>query len=274
VAVNCAAFPETLLEAELFGHDKGAFTGAVKTARRPLQGRRHGGTLFLDEVAEIPPMAQAKLLRVLQSGTFEPIGTNSSVKVDVRVISATHRNLRQHIVEGRFREDLYYRLNVLGVMIPPLRERRSDLPLLVEHFLRAFTPARPRPAVHLPPRPGRCCRPTSSPATCASCSTPSTTPWCSRAGTRSTSSTCPRSSPAARRREPAAGERWATPCQPLAQAVRAFEREYLLRALKSHARQAAAGRRHARHLAQEPLGEAARPRHLRRRRSRGLTRRA
>jgi DNA-binding NtrC family response regulator len=140
VAVNCAAFPETLLEAELFGHDKGAFTGAVKKRDGRFKAA-HGGTLFLDEVAEIPLMAQAKLLRVLQSGTFEPLGTNSSVKVDVRVISATHRNLRQHIVEGRFREDLYYRLNVLGVTIPPLRERRSDLPLLVEHFLRAFTPA-------------------------------------------------------------------------------------------------------------------------------------
>ena len=138
VAVNCAAFPETLLEAELFGHDKGAFTGAVKKRDGRFKAA-HGGTLFLDEVAEIPLMAQAKLLRVLQSGTFEPLGTNSSVKVDVRVISATHRNLRQHITEGRFREDLYYRLNVLGVTIPPLRERRSDMPLLVEHFLRAFS---------------------------------------------------------------------------------------------------------------------------------------
>jgi len=106
VAVNCATFPETLLEAELFGHDKGAFTGAVKKRDGRFKAA-HGGTLFLDEVAEIPLMAQAKLLRVLQSGTFEPLGTNNSVKVDVRVISATHRNLRQHIVEGRFREDLY-----------------------------------------------------------------------------------------------------------------------------------------------------------------------
>jgi DNA-binding NtrC family response regulator len=139
VAVNCAAFPETLLEAELFGHDEGAFTGAVKKRDGRFKAA-HGGTLFLDEVAEIPMMAQAKLLRVLQSGVFEPLGTNTPVKVDVRVISATHRNLRQHIAEGRFREDLYYRLNVLGIAIPPLRERRTDLPLLVEHFLRVYTP--------------------------------------------------------------------------------------------------------------------------------------
>jgi len=147
VAVNCAAFPETLLEAELFGHDKGAFTGAIKKRDGRFKAA-HGGTLFLDEVAEIPLMAQAKLLRVLQSGSFEPLGTNVPVKVDVRVISATHRNLRQLIAEGRFREDLYYRLNVLGVAIPPLRDRRSDLPLLVEHFLQTYSPpGQPLPTI-------------------------------------------------------------------------------------------------------------------------------
>jgi len=135
VAVNCAAFPETLLEAELFGHERGAFTGAV----RKREGRfkaADGGTLFLDEIAEIPPAAQAKLLRVLQEGAIEPLGTNAAVKVSVRLISATHRNLKERIAEGRFREDLYYRLNVLDIAIPPLRERRGDLPILVEHFLR------------------------------------------------------------------------------------------------------------------------------------------
>ncbi len=138
VAVNCAAFPESLLEAELFGHERGAFTGAV----RKREGRFKAadkGTLFLDEIAEIPLPAQAKLLRVLQEGTFEPLGTNEPVRVDVRIISATHRNLKRYIAEGRFREDLYYRLNVLDIPIPPLRERRGDLPILVQHFLERFT---------------------------------------------------------------------------------------------------------------------------------------
>jgi two-component system response regulator AtoC len=138
VAVNCAAFPDTLLEAELFGHERGAFTGAVR--RRDGRFRAaHGGTLLLDEVAEMSLPAQAKLLRVLQEGTIEPLGTNESLRVDVRVISATHRDLKERITTGAFREDLYYRLNVLDVNIPPLRDRRGDLPLLVQYFLRKFT---------------------------------------------------------------------------------------------------------------------------------------
>lgn len=139
VAVNCAAFPDTLLEAELFGHERGAFTGAVKKRDGRFRAA-HGGTLFLDEVAEIPLSAQAKLLRVLQEGVFEPLGTNTPVQVDVRLVSATHRNLKERIALGTFREDLFYRLNVLQLPIPPLRERRGDLPLLVENFLRRFTP--------------------------------------------------------------------------------------------------------------------------------------
>ncbi len=142
IAVNCAAFPETLLEAELFGYERGAFTGAVKRREGRFKAA-DGGTLFLDEVAEIPPLAQAKLLRVLQEGNFEPLGTNATVKADVRVISATHRNLKLNIAEGRFREDLYYRLNVLTIPIPPLRDRRGDLPILVEAFLRRFAPKDP-----------------------------------------------------------------------------------------------------------------------------------
>jgi two-component system response regulator HydG/two-component system response regulator AtoC len=144
VAVNCAAFPESLLEAELFGHERGAFTGAV----RKRDGRfkaADGGTLLLDEIAEIPPAAQAKLLRVLQEGAVEPLGTNTAVRVDVRVISATHRNLAELIAENRFREDLYYRLNVLDLEIPPLRERQGDLALLVQHFVRSFMPAGAEP---------------------------------------------------------------------------------------------------------------------------------
>ena len=137
VAVNCAAFPETLIEAELFGHERGAFTGAVKKREGRFKAA-HGGTLFLDEVAEVPLPAQAKLLRVLQEGIFEPLGTNTPVKVDVRIVSATHRNLREWIATNRFREDLFFRLNVLPLQIPPLRERKGDLPLLVEHFLERF----------------------------------------------------------------------------------------------------------------------------------------
>jgi DNA-binding NtrC family response regulator len=140
VVVNCAAFPDTLLEAELFGHERGAFTGAVK--RRDGRFRAaHTGTLMLDEIAEMSLPAQAKLLRVLQEGTIEPLGTNESVRVDVRVISATHRDLKERIATGLFREDLYYRINVLNIDIPPLRDRKGDLPLLVQYFLKEF--ARP-----------------------------------------------------------------------------------------------------------------------------------
>ena len=143
IAVNCAAFPETLLEAELFGHERGAFTGAVKRRDGRFKAA-DGGTLLLDEIAEVPLPAQAKLLRVLQEGTVEPLGTNESTRVDVRIISATHRNLRDRIKEGRFREDLYYRLNVLDIEIPPLRERRGDMPLLLQYFLNKFTqPGKP-----------------------------------------------------------------------------------------------------------------------------------
>lgn len=138
VAVNCAGLPEALLEAELFGHERGAFTGAVKKREGRFKSA-DGGTLFLDEVAEIPMAAQAKLLRVLQSGTFEPLGTDQSVSVDVRILSATHQNLKERLGLGLFREDLYYRLHVLELEMPPLRERPEDLPLLLEHFLRVHS---------------------------------------------------------------------------------------------------------------------------------------
>ncbi len=137
VAVHCAAFPETLIEAELFGHERGAFTGAVRRREGRFRAA-DGGTLFLDEIAEIPLPAQAKLLRVLQEGTFEPLGQSTPVHVDVRILSATHRDLKQCVAEGTFREDLYYRLRVLDVRVPPLRDRAGDLPLLVEHFLARF----------------------------------------------------------------------------------------------------------------------------------------
>ena len=145
VAVNCAAFPETLLEAELFGHERGAFTGAVKKRDGRFRAA-HGGTLLLDEVAEMSLPSQAKLLRVLQEGVIEPLGTNESVRVDVRVISATNRNLKERVTDGLFREDLYYRLNVLNVDIPPLRDRKGDLPLLVQFFLKKLS----RPGAAMP----------------------------------------------------------------------------------------------------------------------------
>jgi two-component system response regulator HydG len=139
VSVNCAAFPESLLEAELFGYEKGAFTGAVgKRDGRFVAA--DGGTLLLDEIGEMPLLAQAKLLRVLEDGTFQPLGTNATCKVDLRILSATNRDLKKLIVEGRFREDLYYRLKVVELPIPPLREHKSDLPLLFSYFARRNAP--------------------------------------------------------------------------------------------------------------------------------------
>jgi two-component system response regulator HydG len=135
VRVNCAALPETLLESELFGHEKGAFTGAV--ARRVGRfGAADGGSIFLDEVAEMSPAIQAKFLRVLESSSFEPVGSSKTVSVDIRVVAATNRPLKKAVEEGRFREDLYYRLNVVPIHLPPLRQRVGDIPILAEHFLR------------------------------------------------------------------------------------------------------------------------------------------
>jgi DNA-binding NtrC family response regulator len=135
VALNCSAIPETLLEAELFGHARGAFTGAVGTRQGRLE-QAHKGTLFLDEVGTMSPALQAKLLRVLQEREFERVGDSHTIKIDVRVISATHSDLSKMVADGTFREDLFYRLNVIPVQLPSLRERREDIPLLVQHFLQ------------------------------------------------------------------------------------------------------------------------------------------
>src|SRR5687767_3333974 len=139
VAINCSAIPETLLEAELFGHARGAFTGAVGTRQGRLE-QAHKGTLFLDEVGTMSPALQAKLLRVLQEREFERVGDAHTIKIDVRVIAATHSDLTKMVAEGTFREDLFYRLNVIPVQLPALRERREDIPLLVTHFLGKFAP--------------------------------------------------------------------------------------------------------------------------------------
>jgi DNA-binding NtrC family response regulator len=139
VALNCSAIPETLLEAELFGHVRGAFTGAV-SARQGRFEQAHKGTLFLDEVGTMSVALQMKLLRALQEREFERVGDNHTVKVDVRVIAATNSDLARMVADGGFREDLYWRLNVINVQLPPLRDRREDIPLLVTHFLGKFAP--------------------------------------------------------------------------------------------------------------------------------------
>jgi two-component system response regulator AtoC len=146
VAINCGAIPETLLEAELFGHVRGAFTGAVANRQGRVE-QAHRGTLFLDEVGTMSPGLQVKLLRVLQSREFERVGDSQTIKVDVRVIAATNSDLKQMVADGTFREDLFYRLNVIPVHVPPLRDRRPDVPLLAQHFLDRLsreTPGRGR----------------------------------------------------------------------------------------------------------------------------------
>jgi transcriptional regulator with GAF, ATPase, and Fis domain len=150
VVVNCATLPETLLESELFGHERGSFTGA--TVRK--EGRflvAHHGTVFLDEIGELTLPIQAKILRVLQAREFEPVGSNHTQKVDVRIITATNRDLEKMVREGRFRDDLYYRLNVFPLVLPPLRERLEDLPVLADFFLKRYGEKNRRGVVTLAP---------------------------------------------------------------------------------------------------------------------------
>jgi two-component system, NtrC family, nitrogen regulation response regulator NtrX len=150
VEVNCAAIPEELIESELFGHLKGSFTSAHENKTGKFQ-KADGGTLFLDEVGDMSLRTQAKVLRVLEEQRFEPVGAAGSVQVDVRVIAATNKNLEEEIERGNFREDLFYRLNVIPFFVPPLRDRREDVPLLADHFLREFTTAYGRKPKELTP---------------------------------------------------------------------------------------------------------------------------
>ena len=140
VAINCAAIPSELMESEMFGHEKGAFTGAHTRTIGKFE-HANGGTLFLDEISVLRSDLQAKLLRVLQEREIERIGSNKPIKVDIRVISATNTNLEDAVIQGKFRQDLYFRLNVVPISIPPLRERREDIPLLAKHFLNKFNTA-------------------------------------------------------------------------------------------------------------------------------------
>ncbi|HEV2947129.1 MAG TPA: sigma-54 dependent transcriptional regulator [Gemmataceae bacterium] len=150
LALNCAAIPENLLESELFGHEKGAFTGADRRRIGKFE-QCHGGTLFLDEIGDMPPALQGKILRLLQEQSFERVGGNETIRADVRLIAASHRDLKTWSAEGKFRPDLFYRLGVFTIHLPPLRERGDDLPLLVQHFLRRFSHELGRAARHIAP---------------------------------------------------------------------------------------------------------------------------
>lgn len=150
ISVNCAALPEALLESELFGHEKGAFTGAVALRKGRFE-LADTGTLFLDEVAEMPLSLQSKLLRVLQERTFERVGGSLTLNVDVRILTATNKDLKEEVEKGTFREDLYYRLNVLHIQLPPLRDRLDDLPLLAAHFVKKFAAQLNRPGLQISP---------------------------------------------------------------------------------------------------------------------------
>ena len=165
VPVDCASLPEKLLESELFGHEKGAFTGAVRT-KPGLMEVAGGGTLFLDEIGELPVSSQVKLLRALQERQIRRVGGTALIDVDMRVVSATNRNLREDIAKGRFREELYYRINVIEIRLPPLRDRGGDVRLLAHAFLKSYGQGR---ILATTTRPWPCSRRTRGPATCASC---------------------------------------------------------------------------------------------------------
>ena len=175
VAVNCGALPDTLLESELFGYKAGAFTDARKDKKGRFAAAEKG-TLFLDEIGDISTAMQVKLLRVLQDKTYEPLGANTPVKTDVRIIAATNQNLAEMVGAGTFREDLYYRLNVVKIELPPLRERMEDIPLLVEHFIDKFNHQRDRSVQGISEEVLPCSSITTIPAISGSWKTSSSTP--------------------------------------------------------------------------------------------------
>ncbi len=177
VAINCAAITETLLESELFGHEKGSFTGAVSQKKGKLE-TADGGTVFLDEVGELAVPLQAKLLRVLQEREFERVGGTRPIKVDIRVIAATNRDLKEASRAGSFREDLYHRLNVVSVRMPSLRERKEDIPLLANFFALRFGEKVKRRVAGISPKPAPACCATSGRGTSANWRTPSSARWC------------------------------------------------------------------------------------------------
>ena len=166
--VNCGAIPPELIDSELFGHERGSFTGAVST-RKGWFERADGGTLFLDEIGELPPAAQVRLLRVLQDGSLERVGGHQSITVDVRIVAATHRDLETMVAEGKFREDLWYRISVFPIRLPPLRERERGHPGAGRALRAPRGPApRRRARCRRPSGTSRCCAATRGPATCAS----------------------------------------------------------------------------------------------------------
>ncbi len=200
ITVNCGAIPANLVESTLFGHKKGAFTGAIADHAGKF-AEAHGGTLFLDEVGELPLDAQVKLLRAIQEGEIEPVGSAKIERVNVRVISATNRRLLNLAKSGEFREDLYYRLNVFPIYVPPLRERPEDIPALVNHFIARFAAEAGKRVVGISGLRWNCLRATTGPATSASSKTRSIAPSCCATAPTSRPPISPRSS---RRRRAAA----------------------------------------------------------------------
>jgi len=220
VAINCGAIPEGLLESELFGHKKGSFTGAIQD-RRGLFQAAAGGTLFLDEVGDMPPALQVKLLRTLEHHVVRPVGSNDDVTVDVRIISATHRKLEERIATGEFREDLYYRLNVVKLELPALAQRREDVPLLAGHFLARLAQRYGRPRVGISPE---------AMELLVSAAWPGNVRQLLNVVERAVALTATEVIPASLVRQ--ALDAGAGSLTPLDEARRAFEREYLVRILK------------------------------------------
>ena len=220
VAINCGAIPEGLLESELFGHKKGAFTGAIQD-RRGLFQAAEGGTLFLDEVGDMPPALQVKLLRALEDRVVRPVGSNDDLTVDVRIISATHRKLEERIATGEFREDLYYRLNVVKLELPSLAQRREDVPLLAGHFLSRLAERYGRPRLGISPE---------AMELLVAAAWPGNVRQLLNVVERAVALTATEVIPASLVRQ--ALDAGAGSLTPLDEARRAFEREYLVRILK------------------------------------------